>query len=236
MRIEGIEVPLHRDEPFKRLERLLNSYRIKKNQKVVYFQTNPSYRIQATLIGRYFAGREEFYGRGFGHMGCCSLLVIEKIVSIDSVEPNLKAGELDCYTEGWSEPKPEKAMAQLNDEIVKSAERWRTSDGRRVAEEALKKYLETADKPGGPLVFSSCKTEHLTYSDKSGDQYQLLCHWSAGAEDSYSVDLLKFYFLKTSSNSWKDVAWMPYGITHRHCAEYAGPVEVAGAFPSKGER
>lgn len=222
--IEGIDVPLQRDELFRRLERLLNSYRIRKNQRVIYFQTNPSYRVHATLVGRYFAGKE---GRGFGHMGCCSLLVIERVVSIDSVEPNLQAGEFDCYTEGWSERRSEEALAQLHSQMLKSGEKWRTSDGSRVAEEALKKYLETADKPGGVLNLSSCKTKHLTYSDRKDDQYEFLCHWSAGAEDSYSVDLLKFYFLKTAANAWKDIAWMPYEISHRHCAEYVGGAVAA---------
>lgn len=222
--IEGIEVLLKKDQALKRFRRLLNSYRIDKKAKVRYLQTDPTFSVTATLIGRFFAGKNPSkagFGRGFGHLGCCTLLVIERVLSIDQVVSNLKPGELNCYTHGWHEKRGADSLALAQKEIAKSGEKWRMKDPRRVATEALSRYLNGSSTP---LVFKGCKTKHLTYRDKKYDQYLADCNWTSNASsDSYSVKLMKYYFLKSPSNTWKNIAWMPYEISHEHCSESSEP-------------
>jgi hypothetical protein len=221
--IEGIEVPIRRDPVLERFRRLLNSYRLDQKAKVQYFQTDPSFSVTATLIGRFFAGKDpgkRAIGRGFGHMGCCTLLVIEQVLSIDNIVSNVKPGELNCYTEGWHEGRGEELLAARQNEIAKSEEKWRTENPRKVATEALSGYL---NDPGTALVFQGCKSKHLTYSDKQNDQYSTNCYWTSSSSDSYTVEVMKYYFLKSRSNTWKDIAWMPYEISHQHCSESSNP-------------
>ena len=62
--------------------------------------------VRATLVGRFFAGKEETirgstYWRGYGHMGCCSLLAIQRVESFD---PHART-DLDYTADaGWYEP------------------------------------------------------------------------------------------------------------------------------------
>ena len=197
----------------------MNSYRINKKAKVHYFQTDPSFSVTATLIGRFFAGEgagNAAIGRGFGHMGCCTLLAIEQVLSIDNVVSHVKPGELSCYSDGWHENGDDKSSAARQNAIVESGETWRTNDPQRVATEALSGYLNNSNTA---LAFKGCHTQHLTYSSKKDDQYSTRCNWTSNFSDSYTVEVMKYYFLKNPSNTWKNIAWMPYEISHQHCSE-----------------
>ncbi len=54
----------------------------------------PDYRVSATLTGMFFAGQELRNSRddvvsfgGYGHLGCCALLVITEVSDVESVPP-----------------------------------------------------------------------------------------------------------------------------------------------------
>ena len=72
--VEGITIPLIDDALFRRFDARIRGRR--------------DTRFRARLIGRFFAGEQidtpngGFRG-GYGHGGCCSLLVIQQVVSID---------------------------------------------------------------------------------------------------------------------------------------------------------
>jgi hypothetical protein len=73
--VEGISVPLIQDAIFRRFDT-----RIRTDGK-----------MRATLIGRFFAGRDEpseagVSLRGYGHLGCCSLLAIQQVLAIDPAD------------------------------------------------------------------------------------------------------------------------------------------------------
>jgi hypothetical protein len=220
--IEGIDVPLKKDPVSERFIRLLNSYRIDKKVKVIYFETNPSFSVTATLIGRFYAGKKiGILGRGYGHMGCCTLLAIQQILSIDKVVSNIKPGEASCYTEGWNEGGGDvKMLASKLNELHENDELWRKKDARRVASEVLNSYLKGSNPS---LEFRGCKRKHLAYSDKKDDQYLTTCWWNSKPSDFYSVEVMKYYFLKNPSNSWNDISWMPERITREHCSESSDP-------------
>lgn len=73
--VENIPIPLLVDENFNRLDQLLH---------------RPSGAIiHGTVIGRFFSGKKEEtrdgrdWWMGYGHMGCCSLLMIQQVVQVD---------------------------------------------------------------------------------------------------------------------------------------------------------
>lgn len=89
--VEGVQIPLVNDPMFQQFTNVL-----KKEQDTT---------VRATVIGRFFSGakgsiaRPTFWG-GFGHMGCCSLFVIQRV---ESFEPHTK-DDLDYTSEaGWYE-------------------------------------------------------------------------------------------------------------------------------------
>lgn len=79
LEIEGITVQLADDEKFHQFDRLVHR--------------QPDSMVPATLVGRLFSGqRQQLSGgllpggyrwSGYGHMGCCSLLAIEKVFAVD---------------------------------------------------------------------------------------------------------------------------------------------------------
>jgi hypothetical protein len=71
--VEGIATSLEEDEQFRALTKLLRK--------------PPASGARATVIGRFFAGKRKEYTEdkrwgGFGHMGCCSLFIIQRVVSV----------------------------------------------------------------------------------------------------------------------------------------------------------
>ena len=74
LEIEGVSTTLVDDVLFEKFDHLVSS-----------MSDHP--QTSATLIGRYFAGHAEQVGefklwKGFGPLGCCTLLVIQQIVDI----------------------------------------------------------------------------------------------------------------------------------------------------------
>ena len=72
--VEQIRIDLVPDASFQRFDKLI--------------QRGPDAVARATLVGRFFSGEKQtsagkdFWG-GYGHMGCCSLFVIQQVVSVD---------------------------------------------------------------------------------------------------------------------------------------------------------
>jgi len=84
LRVNGISYAVKKDESFRRLYALIAARRGDK----------PEYRATATLTGTFLAGEESksastghTYFRGYGHLGCCSLLVITQVSEVESTPP-----------------------------------------------------------------------------------------------------------------------------------------------------
>jgi hypothetical protein len=77
--VEGIPVPLVEDEIFRRFDELLHE--------------GSGSLVHATVIARFFAGKENYMGSkgrwgGYGHLGCCSLFLIQQVKTLDEQRPN----------------------------------------------------------------------------------------------------------------------------------------------------
>jgi len=147
--VEEIPIGLIDDERYRDFDRLVQPpFRSGQHGSIVH----------AAIVGHFFAGQEAQFQngqksfRGFGHMGCCSLLAIEEIRSVDPQDrPGLDYGaspdqpdlkKLRCGTVhelGSGEPYKEILTAQ---EQAETGERsWSFDDSQRVVTEALAQVI-----------------------------------------------------------------------------------------------
>src|SRR5262245_27953409 len=73
--IEKIPISLIDDERFREFDNLI--------------RRKYDLTLHATIVGRFFSGKQIQYPKGvswggYGHMGCCSLLAIQQVISVDS--------------------------------------------------------------------------------------------------------------------------------------------------------
>ncbi len=104
--VEDIPIPLVENDQFKQLDKEIQPpFRSGKYGSIVH----------ATLIGRFFAGRKQQFGEGesfwggYGHMGCCSLLAIQEVKSVDPQDRD----DLD-YGASYDQPDIEKTGCGYN--------------------------------------------------------------------------------------------------------------------------
>jgi hypothetical protein len=84
IKVQGISYGIKKDANFRELYALIAARHGDK----------PDYRVTATLTGMFFAGKEltnakgdaPYFG-GYGHLGCCALLVITQVSDVESVPP-----------------------------------------------------------------------------------------------------------------------------------------------------
>jgi len=197
MKVEGVSIPLTDDAMFHRFDDFLHS------------QT-PSMTVHATVVARFFAGRLEDYpgGKqwgGYGHMGCCSLFVIEKVLDVD----DHRRPDLD-YSDTPEQPHADSftdltlvgaTAANLRD--LHSAEdgtrAFAFTDDERVAREAIAVYA-----PAPKLDATS-----LTLKKTSGNEYRAI--YTATLRHShrrFMVVLSRPYWLSFSAKDPNHVPWV----------------------------
>jgi hypothetical protein len=83
LRVNEVAYEVKKDENFRKLYALIAARRGDK----------PEYRVTATLTGAFLAGVEgkrpngNTYFSGYGHLGCCSLLIITQVAEVESAPP-----------------------------------------------------------------------------------------------------------------------------------------------------
>ena len=190
-RVEGIEVSLKEDDLFRKFDRLL--------------QRPPDSIARATVIGRFFAGK--YIARtgarmGFGHMGCCSLLVVQEVVSVEPEDNGLDqrsdTNENDLLENFSSFRYREIPVGNVVINRQKNAEggdsAWRFSDHRRVVSEQLSE-LPSFDKRS---------LEHLRIAKQSSGRvvYEL-----KDRDQSVVIVAIKPYWVSVYAKDRKNVVW-----------------------------
>jgi hypothetical protein len=195
--VEGIKIPLVDDDRFKELDGM-----IKKQYDLI---------MHATIIGRFFAGEKvngpngEFWS-GYGHMGCCSLMMIQQVVSVDAHTRN----DLD-YRASADPPNITKegcGLSYLGDtqfkdfiapqQAAEAGDRaWAFEDPRRVASE----FLAREAKIQPELI------KNLTQTRQT--QGQIVYSWKPPASKvGYMVVVSRSYVLSFYAKDPKRVAWV----------------------------
>ena len=195
--VEGITIPLVENDRFKEFDGMIrNKYDL---------------TMHATIIGRFFPGEKvqypsgEFWS-GYGHMGCCMLLMIQQVVSVDPHNRN----DLD-YGAAADQPNINKAGCGysflgkdtgFNDvlELQRQAESgdraWAFDDPRRVAVEMLAREAKT----------EASLIENLTLTRQA--QGRIIYRWKPkNVRVSYMVVVSRSYVLSFYARDPKKVVW-----------------------------
>jgi len=195
--VEKIPVALVGDALFQQFDKLV--------------QRRPDSIVRATLFGRFFAGELQTFGEkrmwgGYGHMGCCSLFVIQQVLSVDPQNST----ELD-YRASAEQPNIDQAGCGytfltgdgLTDESIEAQSRadagkedWAFSDPRRVAAEGLARRINV---DVGSIVLQQTKQE----------QGRFIYEWRPlGKKATYMVVVSRPYWLSFHAKDRNRVAWV----------------------------
>ena len=203
--VEGISVELVQDDRFKQFDKLIWSGR----DSIVH----------ATIAGRFFSGEQvnnevNSFG-GYGHMGCCSLLAIEQIVSVDPHEsteldygawpdqPNLRD---NCGYEILNEVSNRSVLIKAQERADLGKEEWTFSDPQRVASDGLARLLKLRDPSTIALTQTGQRQGRFIYWWRPRD-----------ASAHYMVVVSRPYMLSFYAKDSKRVAWVLIGAYKMSC-------------------
>lgn len=202
--IESIPIPLVEDDKFRDFDHLIQPpFRSDRHGAIVH----------ATLVGRFFAGRPVQYPKvtswgGCGHMGCCSLLAIQEVMSVDpqdrddldygasADQPDL--GKKACGFRFLTSPvQPTGDLIDAQKQGDLGQRDWIFDDPRHVATNAFEQY-------------ANIKAETITrITQKRKAQGRIVYEWSpTGKAETYMVVVSRPYWLSFYARDPNRVAWV----------------------------
>lgn len=205
MKVEDIPIPLTDNEQFREFDKLIQPpFRSGRNGAIVH----------ATLVGRFFSGRQIKYPKatfwgGYGHMGCCSLLAIQEIKSVDGQNRD----DLD-YGASADQPDIDKTgcgyrfltpVDSTSDSIKAQQEadlgqkNWAFDDPQHVASDALARFAHVEEQSISGL------------KEKQKAQGRFVYEWSPGGKagaETYMVVVSRPYLASFYAHDPKRVAWV----------------------------
>jgi hypothetical protein len=211
--VEDIAIPLVENDQFKQFDKLIQPpFRSGSYGSIVH----------GTIVGRFFAGRKQTYPNGetawagYGHMGCCSLLAIQEIKSVDPQDRD----DLD-YGVSYDQPDISKAgcgysflipieasnnILQAQQEADQGKRPWAFDDPQRVATEALIGLANL--KVQGPL----------SLKETSKAQGRIVYQWRETTKsDPFMVVVSRPYWLSFYAHDPKHVAWVVVAAYKSSC-------------------
>jgi hypothetical protein len=211
--VENIPVPLVTNELFVQLDKAIQ----------------PPYRsgdygavVRATVVGRFFAGTRQKFAKGtpwggYGHMGCCSLLAIQEVRSVDTdIRNDLDYGaspdapdtdKLDCGYRMLIPFEDQTASVRSQQDEAEAGKRWAFEDPDRVAAEALARLTQRE--------LASVSSMRQTREGQGRRVYE----WRPSRRpEVYMVVVSRPYWLQFYSKDPKRVAWVAVQA-YESCAE-----------------
>lgn len=206
--VEGIAVPLTTDESFDAFDALIHN--------------PPDTVVRTTLVGRFFAGKEtrfpngEVAWRGYGHMGCCSLLAIEQVISVNPHDredldyrsspdqPNLE--KVGCGFQDLVPPWPYSDWVKAQQTADLQGSEFAFENPRQVATAALIQLAKLDESAVTKLKEKQRSQGRIIYELKKDD-----------VEASYMIVLSKPYLLSFYAKDTKRVAWVVIGAYKSSC-------------------
>lgn len=197
--VENVPVSLADDDNFRKLDKLLEI-------------PGSDAMAHAVIVGRFFSGREVTDTRGkhwggYGHMGCCSLLVIQQVVGVDPHD----RGDLDY--ESYADPpgleklkcggyryltpiQPYQDMLQGQKDAESGVAGWALLDPQRVAVDGLAKLLKIDPR------------SITTMKESRKSQGKIVYRWHSKGKPAYTVVVARPYWLSFYSQKESKVAWV----------------------------
>jgi hypothetical protein len=196
--VEGISIPLTEDRNFQTFDKLLHV-------------PNTDTMVRATIIGRFFSGEKTLrrdgkaQWAGYGHLGCCSLLIIQQVLSVDprnrndldyetfAEQPDLK----HCGYRDLTPLQPYRDMLDAQENAEMGERAWAFDDPQRVAVDALAGLLKIT-----PGLITGVKREKAS-------QGKVIYKWHPkGKPVRYRVVVTRPYWLSFYSRQQGKVAWV----------------------------
>ena len=105
LEIDNRPIPLVKDAPYEQFHKLVYASRNRMPNGDPCLNDCHFYRVSATLTGLFLAERNTGNQHiGYGHLGCCSLLVIQKVSDVSAQRTPVPLGAFNCEQSTW-EPK-----------------------------------------------------------------------------------------------------------------------------------
>ena len=195
LEVEGMSIPLVEDQKFSEFDKLIHRL--------------PDSVVHATIVGRFFAGRkvqrqQTTSWEGYGHFGCCSLLAIQQVLSVDPQnrkdvdygaspdQPRLDkvgCGFQFLSIEPFSNPIEAQKAAENNQRD------WAFTDPQRVAQELLSRYEKKEPFPNLKEIRKV--------------QGRVVYEWKTSQKNViYTIVVSRPYFLSFYSKDPNRVAWV----------------------------
>jgi hypothetical protein len=204
--IEGIAVPLVEDALFHRFDDFLHQ------------NARTGTTVHATVVARFFAGQiQHFRGDvwgGYGHLGCCSLFVVQQVLSVD----DYRRPDLD-YSDS-----PDQPYCATYQFVTPLDPRTQMLEAQRRAEQGDQAYAFTSDRDVAVAAMHSyvkdLKPDALKLTIKSSSAYRRV--YVAGVGDptsSYMLVLSRPYWLSLSAADPSKVAWVVLAAFKMDCAK-----------------
>ncbi|MBX7221782.1 MAG: hypothetical protein K1Y36_17650 [Blastocatellia bacterium] len=195
--VEGIPVPLRADETFMAFDSLLQHA-----SEVV---------LHGTVVGRFFSGKTSPDGEarglpGYGHMGCCSLLIIQQVKSVDphnrtnldysltADQPQIKQGEVyQSILPAWGLPQ----MLEDQHQAEQFQQNWKFENPSQVAIKVLAHHLNLDEK-----IIKALKTVRQTPG-------RFVYQWKAKEKrKTYQIVVSRPYWLSFYAQKPERVTWV----------------------------
>lgn len=207
LKIEDIPINLIDDKNFQEFDKLL--------------QKQPGSVVYATVVGRFFSGEKieypagVFFG-GYGHMGCCTLLAIQQILTFEphnsknldytlsADQPNIE--KVGCGYKHLLDLRSFKDLIETQKKAENDSQTWIFDDPNQVASNFLINNLNL-DKE---LV----KQVRITRRKQGRIVYKLL---SKLTKKEYMVVVSRPYWLSFYSKNRERVAWVVIAAYESSC-------------------
>jgi len=211
--VESIPISLVEDEQFKQFD---------KEIQPPFRSGNYGSVTKASIVGRFFAGRKVKYPNGesawagYGHMGCCSLLVIQEIKSVSPQDRDdldygasydqLEFDKVGCGPENLV-PLDPRAPLNHDQQMADMGERaWAFDDPQRVAADALVSIAKL--KVSEPLVLKETRRA----------PGRIVYEWRKTADsDPMLVVVSRPYVSSFSARDPMRVAWVAVAVYRHWC-------------------
>ena len=216
--IEGTKLPLKKDDEFKKFLRLLTAERKTAPTGVHCFYDCYQYRVTATLTGQFFAGKEwhrpgdgKVIYMGYGHMGCCSLFVIQKVSDVESDTTSIPIGDnFDCAYQIWQLPIDRSAVIAQQKAVLSHLVE------QPVVEELGEKLIRDQMRNKHDQFDSGDNT--VDYVGKFEHEKKSTYIWLAKDKlTSYSVEFQRFDWLSPYAAKIDDRIWIAVKIERSEC-------------------
>ena len=205
--VEEIPITLVDDERFREFDKLI--------------RRRPDSIVRATLVGRFFSGEKETYEDrvrwgGYGHMGCCSLLAIQQVASVEPQssteldygfepeQPDIK--KPNCGYDILSDMLDFGPLLKAQREAEMSQAEWFFNDPKRVGTSSLGKLLSIAE-------------DSIELKQTRQAQGRVIYEWHPRGEKSYMIVVSRPYWMSSYAKDPNRVAWVVLGAYELFCGD-----------------